>query len=191
MFDGAKYESARKGGNLCCTGGGARGGVDTATRRFRLDPPPPSGAASDRGRVPIEIEITTDGDSADDALIRAVSGGGGDDVGEGGVPAPDAARRGGRTISLEEVIDILSGGDDDDHAETDALPYYVVVQRKPGGTRTHRRLFGKLHLRRPDEGVVCLSSLMAGLRRGSLRIARELRREKSIDRVIECERSWS
>jgi hypothetical protein len=60
----------------------------------------------DRGRGPIKIEITMDGDSADDALVRAV----------------------------------------------------------------------------------CLSSLTAGLRRGSLRIARELQREKSIERVIECER---
>jgi hypothetical protein len=86
------------------------------------------------------------------------------------------------------VINILSGGGDDDHAKTDALPYYVVVRRKAGGTITHRRLFDKLHLRRPDEVAVCLSSLTAGLRRGSLRIARELRREKSIERVIECER---
>ncbi len=74
------------------------------------------------------------------------------------------------------MIDILSGGGDDDHAETDALPYYVIVRNKARGTRTHHRLFDKLHLCRPDEGGVCLSSLTAGLRRGSLRIARELRR---------------
>ncbi len=81
-------------------GGGARGGVDNATRRFRLDPPPPLGAASDRGRDPIEIEITTDGDSADDALVRAVSGSGGDDVGEGGAPAPNAAQGEGARYPL-------------------------------------------------------------------------------------------
>ncbi len=82
--------------------GGARGGVDTATRRLRLDPPPPSGATSDCGRGPIEIEITTDGDSADDALVRAVSGGGGDDVGEGGRSRSRRLVKGsGRTISLE------------------------------------------------------------------------------------------
>ncbi len=38
MSDGAKYKSARKGGNVRCAGGGARGGIDTATRRFCLDP---------------------------------------------------------------------------------------------------------------------------------------------------------
>jgi hypothetical protein len=133
MFDGAKYESTRKGGNVCRTGGGARGSVDTTTRRFRLDPPLPSGATLDRSRGQMEIKITTNGDSANNALVRAVSGGSGDNVGEGGAPAPDAAQRGGRMISLEEVIDILPGSGDNDHAKTDALPYYVVVWRKAGG----------------------------------------------------------
>jgi hypothetical protein len=41
----------------------------------------------------------------------------------------------------------------------------------------HCRLFDKLPLCRPDEGVVCLLLLMAGLRRGSLRIPQELRQE--------------
>ncbi len=86
------------------------------------------------------------------------------------------------------INNILSCGGDDNHAKTDALLYYVVVRRKAGGTITHRRLFDKLHLRRPDEGAVCLSSLMAGLRRDSLMIGRELQREKSIERLIECER---
>ena len=188
MFDGAKYGSGRKNGNV---GGGARGGggVDTSTRRFRMDPASSSGAASDRGRGSIEIEITADGEEADDVLVRTVSRCGEDEVGGGGAsaPDPDAARKGGRVISLEEAIDILSDGGDD-CAETDSLPYYVVIRRKAGGTKTHRRLFDRLHLRRPDEGAVCLSSLTAGLRRGSLRIARELQREKSIERVIECER---
>ena len=31
-------------------------------------------------------------------------------------------------ISLEELIDILSGGSDTDHAEPDALPYYIIVR---------------------------------------------------------------
>ncbi len=63
--------------------------------------------------------------------------------------------------------------------------YRSTTNNVTGGRgRTARRLFDKLHLRRPDEGAVCLSSLTAGF----LRIARELRREKSIERVIECER---
>jgi hypothetical protein len=74
-------------------------------RRFRLDLLPMSVAASDPGHSPIEIEITTDGDSADDALVCAILGNGKDDVGEGGA-APDAMQRGGRMIYLEEVIDI-------------------------------------------------------------------------------------
>jgi hypothetical protein len=85
------------------------------------------------------------------------------------------------------VIGILSGGSDNDHAKTDALPYYVVLRCKAGGTRMHCRLFDKLHLRRPDKGAVCRSPLMAGMRRGRLRIAQELQREKIIKRVIKCE----
>jgi hypothetical protein len=129
-------------------GWGAHCGINTAMRRFRLDPPPPSGAALDRGRGPIKIKITMDGDSANNALVRAVLCGSGGNVGERGPPAPNSARRGGRTISLEEVIDILSGGGDNDHTKTDMLPYYVIVWRKAGGTKMHRRLFDKLHLGR-------------------------------------------
>ncbi|KAL3782148.1 hypothetical protein ACHAW5_007893 [Stephanodiscus triporus] len=175
VFDGAKYAGARKGG-IC--GAGAR---------FRLGPSSSSSSGtSDLGGgsgPTIEVEITGYGESADDFLVRAVSRG--EDVwGREGAGAPDfvAARR---PVSLDEAISILSEGDD---ADADALPYYVVIRRKAGGTKTHRRLFDKLHLRRPDEGALCLSSLTAGLRRSSLRIARELQREKSIERVIECER---
>jgi len=50
-----------------------------------------------------------------------------------------------RPVSLDEAISILSDGDD---ADTDALLDYVVIRRKVGGTKTHRRLFDKLHLRR-------------------------------------------
>ncbi len=64
-----------------------------------------SGAASDHSHSPIEIEITADRDSADDALVCAILGGGEDNIGEGGA-APDATQRGGRMISLEEVIGI-------------------------------------------------------------------------------------
>jgi hypothetical protein len=164
-----------------CTalGGGARGGIDTAMRRFHLDPLPLLGAASDRSCGPIEIKITANKDSADDALVGTILGGGGDDVGERGAPAPDTAQRGGCMISLEEVIDILSGNGTDNHIKTDAVLYYVVVQRKAGGTRTHCRLFDKLHLCRPDKGVICLLLLTARLHRGSLRITRELQQEKA------------
>lgn len=176
MFDGAKYASAKRGNERVRR---VRAGGGVGTRKFRLDS---SSRTTSDGRGSIEIEITEDGDSTDDVLVCTTSRGeyaGGDDG------ASDFHRR-RRIISLEEAINIFSSNGDD--AETDVLPYFVVIRRKAGGTKTHRRLFDKLHLRRPNEGAVCLSSLTPGLRKSSLRIARELEREKCIERVIECER---
>ncbi len=182
MFDGAKYASAKRD-NERVRRVKAGGGVDT--RKFRLDSSS-STTSDDRGSI--EIEITEDGDSTDDVLVRTTSRGEDADAdadADADVSASDIHRR-RRIISLEEVINIFSSDADD--AETDVVHYSVVIRRKAGGTKTHRRLFDKLHLRRPNEGAVCLSSLTPGLRRSSLRIARELEREKCIERVIECER---
>jgi hypothetical protein len=85
---------------------------------------------------------------------------------------------------LDKTVEILANTND---TETDVLPHYIVVRRKAGGTKTHRKLFDKLHLRRANEGAVCLAALTTSLKKHSLKIARELQREKSIDKVIECE----
>lgn len=172
MFDGAKFGSIKSGSRK---GKAARAG-SLETRVFRLDS---SDGTPGPGRDgSIRIEITADGDSADDVLFHRCSA----ESADASSPAfdPGAVRR---TMSLGEVADAFSGNDD----EADALSGYVVVRRKSGGKKTHRRLFDRLHLRRPDEGALCLSAMTPGLRRQSLRIARELRRERGVERVIECE----
>jgi hypothetical protein len=132
------------------------------------------------------IEITDCGDSTDDVLVyttslnKSITNDGGKGS-SNSITTFDAERK---IVSLEEVIDILSNCADID---ADILSHYIVIRRKAGGTKTHRRLFDKLHLRRPNEGALCLSSLTRGLHKNSLSIARELRREKSINSVIECE----
>ena len=69
----------------------------------------------------------------------------------------------------------------------DSLAHFIVIRRKGGGSKTHRKLFDKLHLRRPDEGAACLSGLTNKLQRHSWKLARELQRERGIEKVIECE----
>eukprot|EP00571_Detonula_confervacea_P005909 CAMPEP_0172332020 /NCGR_PEP_ID=MMETSP1058-20130122/62224_1 /TAXON_ID=83371 /ORGANISM="Detonula confervacea, Strain CCMP 353" /LENGTH=661 /DNA_ID=CAMNT_0013049297 /DNA_START=36 /DNA_END=2018 /DNA_ORIENTATION=+ len=163
MFDGAKFSNIKKNGSSRK----AQGSLDT--RVFCLD----SNSTSEKeAHGSIKIEITENGDEADDVLFHRCCT---------ADRTSDSTRK---MISLEKVIDILSGDND---AETDVLPNYIVIRRKAGGTKTHRKLFDKLHLRRPNEGAHCLSALTAGLQKDSLRTARELQRERSIERVIECE----
>ena len=161
MFDGAKFNKGS-------------GGVSTntkcsfSTRAFVLD-------SSNKGRRgPIKIEITESGESADDVLFHRCC-----------TTTNSSSSTSTRIISLNQVIEIFSNRIDD--GNNDALQNYVVIRRKAGGSKTHRRLFDKLHLRRPNEGALCLSGLTHGLQKNSLRIARELQRERSVERVIECE----
>jgi len=171
MFDGAKFSNWR--GKKSSTGGGS-----FRTRVFPLDAPMKSGAL---GHGSMQIEITEDGDSADDVLFdrcRPSANGSSDPS-----PSAEPARE---TIPLDRVVEMLSSSDDGDDL-ADHLSSYVVIRRKAGGSKTHRRLFDKLNLRRPNEGALCLSALTAGLQKSSLRIARELQRERSIEKVIKCE----
>ena len=68
---------------------------------------------------------------------------------------------------------------------------YVVVKRKGGGSKTKKKLFDKLCLRRAEEGAFCLMpSLLSGnprLQKNSLQIARELQRAK-VHQVVQYER---
>jgi len=169
MFDGAKFSNIDNGNGKSSNGDGS-----LETRVFHLESPNPTS-----GQGPIRIEITENGDSADDVLFHRCTTVDGSSASNAD---SDSTRE---IISLDNAIDILSSQDD---AETDVLPHYVVIRRKAGGIKTHRKLFDKLHLRRPDEGALCLSALTPGLRKDSWKIARELKQAKSgVEKVIECE----
>jgi len=197
MFDGAKYENLKKYVRNNSTPGSINSNNSireelgsAETWKFRIDTSSSSSSSSPSGTCnnggSIMIEITDSGDSTDDVLVYTTSlckitTNDGGKSSSNIINNSDTERR---IISLEEVIDILSNCTDND---AEVLSHYIVIRRKAGGTKTHRRLFDKLHLRRPNEGALCLSSLTMGLHKNSLAIARELRREKSINSVIECE----
>jgi hypothetical protein len=163
MFDGAKF------GNI---GRESQNRFDTRT--FSVD----SSTVTESENIgSINIHITNNGDSTDDVLVHITSR---TEVSS----ANDASSDSKRIVSLDKTVEILSNASD---TETDVLPYYIVVRRKAGGTKTHRKLFDKLHLRRANEGALCLAALTTSLKKHSLKIARELQREKSIEKVIECE----
>ena len=161
LWDGAKYRDILKNGN---------GKQKQQRRVFNSD-------KSDS----IIVEITKDGDTVDDVLFDRLCC-----LEE---TAVEKSRRHRQIIPLSKAVDILSldtSTQTSVHAE-DGLSHYIVIRRKGGGSKTHRRLFDKLHLRRPDEGAVCLSGLTNKLQRHSWKLARELQREKGIEKVIECE----
>ena len=162
VFDGAKFRDITK----------SRDWAKVRTRRhthqtrcFKLESPKHHGS--------IAIEITEDGDSADDALYHLCKHHSSD---AGDTPL-------GRIVSLNQAADLFSSQGKDN----DILDSYVVIRRKAGGSKTHRRLFDKLHLRRPNEGALCLSGLTQNLQKDSMRTIRELQRERGVEKVIECE----
>jgi len=161
MFDGAKFGNNRRSGSSS-----QQTGDSFDTKVFAVE------SKDDSGQI--LIEITEKGVSADDVLFHKCL-----DL----CSLPSSSRR---VITLNQVIEILSSNIND--GDNDTLQNYIVIRRKAGGSKTHRRLFDKLHLRRPNEGALCLCALTAGLQKHSLRIAKELQRERgSVERVIECE----
>jgi uncharacterized protein YaiI (UPF0178 family) len=157
MFDGAKFKDITKNRDV------HKAEINFQTRRFLLDSPKDHGV--------IAVEITHEGDSADDVLYHQCKE----------VRADDAPL--GRVISLQQAHDLFSKFSENN----DQMSSYIVIRRKAGGTKSHRRLFDKLHLRRPDEGALCLSGLTSALQKDSWRTIRELQRERSVERVIELE----
>ena len=159
MFDGAKFR------DITTTRQNKILTADTCyhTKRFVLE--------SHEAQGSIVIDITEDGDSADDVLYHRCRD-----------PLTDDAPL-GRIISLQYAADMLEKS----CSGNDQLDSYVVIRRKAGGSKTHRRLFDKLHLRRQNEGALCLSGLTANLQKDSWRTIRELQRERGVERVIECE----
>ena len=158
MLDGAKFRDITQKQN------GRRAVNAYLTKRFHLESPKDHGS--------ISLEITEDGDSADDVLFYHCDN-----------ESTDADSSVGRMISLNQAADILSTNSSDN----DQLDSFIVIRRKAGGSKSHRRLFDKLHLRRPNEGALCLSGLTANLQKDSWRTVCELQRERAVERVIECE----
>lgn len=80
-------------------------------------------------------------------------------------------------ISIDRILQLLS-----EPQNHDGERYYIVVRRSGGGTKTNKALFDKLHLRRPNEGALCL---VPGLFKSSrfqkncIQIARDLQRVTS------------
>jgi len=161
LWDGAKYRDILKSSN----------GKQKHQRRV---------FSSDLSNS-IVAEITKDGDTVDDVLFGRLC------CSSEEATAAESCHQ--QIIPLSKAVDILAF-DTTNQTSTlaeDSLSHYVVIRRRGGGSKTHRRLFDKLHLRRPDEGAVCLSGLTNKLQRHSWKLARELQREKGIEKVIECE----
>ncbi|KAL9190567.1 hypothetical protein ACHAXT_000273 [Thalassiosira profunda] len=169
MFDGSKFGDIHSKGRKSAKPTGS-----LETRTFPLE-----SATAKSTHSSIRIEVTENGDSADDVLVHRCSKSRGS-----GNSALSLSSSRKITLSLDRAIDILSSDSD---VVDDNLSCYIVIRRKAGGSKTHRRLFDKLHLRRPNEGALCLSAVTSGLKKNSLRIARELQRQRGVEKVIELE----
>lgn len=129
------------------------------------------------------IETTEVGIQVDDVLVERC---GGIDRDLGG-----ACRAHGPIVDIDDVVDALSNLTDMgfgalDITDNDKLDFYAVVRRNGGGTKTNKKLFEKLNLRRPEEGALCLSGLTARLQKNSLQTAKDLKRARVYD-VVEYE----
>ena len=129
------------------------------------------------------IETTEVGIQVDDVLVERC----------GGMDrSPDSApRTHGPIVDIDDVVDALSNLADMgfgalDNSDNDHLDFYAVVRRNGGGTKTNKRLFDKLNLRRPEEGALCLSGLTARLQKNSLQTAKDLKRSRVYD-IVEYE----
>jgi DNA polymerase III epsilon subunit-like protein len=95
-------------------------------------------------------------------------------------------------VNIEEVVEDLDHGlIEDSVVSRSANESFVVVKRKGGGSKTNKKLFDKLRLRRAEEGAFCLiPSLVHGnprLQKNSLQIAKQLQRAK-VHQIVEYEK---
>lgn len=163
MWDGSKFRDIMDKSNHIP-------GNDYKTKVFLLQP----SSFSKTSHGAVSIEITCDGDAVDDVLYHRCTN---------DVSNTAASKVHGKIVSLNKVTEFFSKID----GNSDILSHYIVIRRKAGGTKTHRRLFDKLHLRRPEEGAVFLTGLTSKLQLDSWKIAKELQREGGVEKVIECE----
>lgn len=96
-------------------------------------------------------------------------------------------------VSIQKVVEYLERGQISQNLESDIalakgdhLNHYFVVRRKGGGSKIHKKLFGKLNLRRAEEGAVCLTALTNRLHKHSITIAKELERAR-VHGIVEYE----
>mmetsp|Transcript_14242 Transcript_14242/g.28415 ORF Transcript_14242/g.28415 Transcript_14242/m.28415 type:complete len:589 (-) Transcript_14242:116-1882(-) len=121
------------------------------------------------------LEITKEGVSTHDVLAEKC------------VEQPPSSLRPGEEISPEEVVDLYGKDPGDIPGLPDALNSYVVLKRTGRCRSKHKKLFNKLGLHRPSEGVHCLLALTPALCRSAYSTSKELGR---VEGLIACEKRW-
>ena len=135
------------------------------------------------------LESTDVGVVVDDVLVeRCCCNGSRSDDGITDSGQRSSSASSGPIVQVDDVIDALSNMSDFgygavDPRENDTLDCYAVVRRKGGGTKTNKKLFEKLNLRRPEEGALCLTGMTARLQKNSLQTAKDLQRGRVYDLV--------
>jgi hypothetical protein len=129
----------------------------------------------------MHLEITDIGTEVDDVIVERC------------IQDHHQVRRAssGPIIDIDEAISLLENMSDlgfgaMDETQNDSLESFIIVRRNGGGSKTHRKLFDKLNLRRPEEGALCLTGLTVRLQKNSLRIARELKHAR-VHGIVEYE----
>ncbi len=125
------------------------------------------------------LEVSNDSIEVDDVLVERCI----EDRNKGNVSLPKRKH----CWNIDEVVEEMSNGLNGDSRNE----FFVVVRRKGGGSKTNKKLFDKLRIRRAEEGAFCLiPTLIEGnprIHKNSLQIARQLKRAK-VHNVVEYER---
>jgi len=119
------------------------------------------------------LEITKEGVSTHDVLAEKCA------------EHPPSSPRPGEEISTEEVVDLYGKDPGDIPGLPDALNSYVVLKRTGRGISKHKKLFNKIGLHRPSEGVHCLLALTPALCRSAHCTSKNLGR---VEGLIACEK---
>ena len=161
MFDGAKYQNGKK-------------------QSKKKEPKIPKSIEISKGMF---IERTDVGVEVDDVIVDRCCN---NDEGQSKIAGNSLSRSNasfGPIVAVEDVVQTLSNLTDMgfgqlDDAENDQLDCYAVIRRKAGGSKTNKKLFEKLNLRRPCEGAHFLGGLTVRLQKNSLQTATELQRAR-------------
>lgn len=133
----------------------------------------------------IEVEITDIGIQVDDVLVEKCK--------RRQELQSQNTNKTKNIVSIQKVVEYFEQGQKNQNLEADIamtkgdhLEEYFIVRRKGGGSKIHKKLFGKLNLRRPAEGALCLTALTPRLHKHSLMIAKELERAR-VHGIVEYE----
>mmetsp|Transcript_6624 Transcript_6624/g.7454 ORF Transcript_6624/g.7454 Transcript_6624/m.7454 type:complete len:549 (-) Transcript_6624:1220-2866(-) len=132
----------------------------------------------------LTIEITEDTVEVDDILVDKCI----EDRNRDNVSKPVQQN----FVDVEDVIGELNANLSDNAFDCKKInTSYVVVRRKGGGSKTNKKLFDKLRLRRAEEGAYCLVPSLVDtnlrLQKHSLNIGKQLQRAK-VHRIVEYEK---